>query len=39
MDIRDVGSFQYPETTFIFRGAAEGNKHGQWVMGTAFIPK
>ena len=39
MVIRDIGSFHYPETWFISRGAAEGNKHGQGGMVTTCIPK
>ena len=39
MVMRDRGSFHYPETRHISRGAAEGNKHGQGVMETAYIPK
>ena len=38
MVMRDIGSFHYPETRFIFRGAAEGNKQRQGVMETAYIP-
>ena len=29
--------FPLPETRFISRGGAEGDKHGQWVMETAYI--
>ena len=39
MVMGDIGSFHYPETRFISRGGAEGNKHGQGVMETAYIPK
>ena len=39
MVFSDIGSFRYPETRFISRGAAEGNKHGQGVMESAYIPK
>ena len=36
---RDIGSSHCPETRFISRDAAEGNKHGQGAMETACIPK
>ena len=39
MAMRDIGRFHYPETRFISRGAAEGNKPGQGGMDTACIPK
>ena len=39
MVIRAIGSFDYPETRFISRGAAEGNKPGQGGMDAACIPK
>ena len=39
MVMRDIGSFHYPETRFISKGAAEGNKHGQGGIDTACIPK
>ena len=29
MIMMDIGSFHYPETRCISRGAAEGNRHGQ----------
>ena len=34
MVMRAIGSFHYPETRFISRGAAEGNKPGQggWIL-------
>ena len=38
MVMRDIDSFHYPETRFISRGTAEGNKHGQKVMETTYIP-
>ena len=31
--------FPLPQTRFISRGAAEGNKHGQGGMDTACMPK
>ena len=31
--------FPLPESKFISRGAAEGNKHGRGAMDTACIPK
>ena len=37
--MRDIDSFDYPEPMFISRGAAEGNKHEQGVIDTAYIPK
>ena len=39
MVMRVIDSFHYPETRFISRGAAEGNKPGQGGMDTACIPK
>ena len=39
MVMRDIGNFHCPESKFISRGAAEGNKYGRGVMDTACIPK
>ena len=39
MVMMDIGSFHYPETRFISRGAAEGNEPGQGGMDTACIPE
>ena len=35
----DIGSFHCPESIYISRGVAEGNKHRQEAMETAYIPK
>ena len=37
--MRVIGSFYYPETRFMSRGAAEGNKPVQGGMDTACIQK
>ena len=39
MVMRDIGNFHCPESKFISRAAAEGNKYGRGVMDTACIPK
>ena len=39
MVMRAIDSFHYPETRFISRGAAEGNKPEQGGMVTVCIPK
>ena len=39
MVMRDIGNFHCPDPRFIFRGAAEGNKNGRWLIDASCIPK